>query len=86
MRKVKVEFAGRSFSLLTDQPDEIADRVVSIIQRTLSDLEKYIGDYTMEELLFLALANSVLERVKLEDKIEGLVKKLKEWSDEGGNV
>ncbi len=80
MRKIKVEFAGRDFSLITDEPEEVVEKVKKEIKDSLNGLEKYVGEYSMEEILFLALTNSILERVKLEEKIEELLSKLKEWS------
>ncbi len=80
MRKIKVEFAGREFSLITDEPDKVVEKVKEELKDSLKGLEKYIGEHSMEEILFLALANSILERVKLEEKIEDLLSKLKEWS------
>ena len=86
MRRVRVEFAGREFTLLSDEPDDIIDRVRSEMERILKDLEGYVGDHSMEEILFLAFANSVLERIRLEERIEGLLERIKEWSDEGGTL
>ncbi len=80
MRKIKVEFAGREFSLITDEPEEVVEKVKKEIKDSLNGLEKYVGEHSMEEILFLALTNSILERVKLEEKIEELLSKLKEWS------
>ncbi len=81
MRKIKVEFAGREFSLLTDEAEEMVEKVKKGLTESLAGLERYIGEHPMEEILFLALVNSVLERVKLEGKIEDLLSKLKEWSE-----
>ena len=86
MRRIKVEFAGREFSLLSDEPDEIVEKVREDLQRILKDHEKYVGSFPLEEIIFLALANSVLEKVKLEKRVEEVIGKIREWSDEGRNV
>jgi cell division protein ZapA (FtsZ GTPase activity inhibitor) len=86
MRRIRVDFAGKEYSLLTDENEEIVDTVREKLKEILEDLQKYVGEHSLDEILFLALANSVLERIKLEKRIEELLEKIKEWSNESGNV
>ena len=77
-RRVTINLGNRSFSLISDEPDEITSRVKSRIEALYRDFMDYSSNVPLEEILFVMLANAVLEQVKLEKDMENLLRRLKE--------
>ncbi len=77
-KKVKINLGNRSFSLISDEPDEITSEVKARIESLFRDFVDYSSEVSMEEILFVMLANAVLDRVKLEKEMDALVRRLKE--------
>ena len=80
--KLTVEFAGKTYSLKSDEPPEVVGEVEKRIKKFLEDYEKLVEDYTLDEVLFAALANAILQQIEMESKMEEIVQKLKGWSYE----
>ncbi len=84
--RITVEFAGREYVLKTTEPQDIVDEVIKRIKDILGAFEKDVEEFPRDEILFVALANAVLNQIKLEREMEKLAKRLKEWSHESGDV
>ncbi|MCD6449008.1 MAG: hypothetical protein J7L34_00690 [Thermotogaceae bacterium] len=80
--KLTVEFAGKLYSLKADEPPEIVNEVENRIKKILEDYEKLTEEFTLDEVLFAALANVVLQQIETESKMKEIVQKLKGWSYE----
>ncbi len=77
-RRVTINLGNRSFSLISDEPDEITSRVKARIEALYRDFMDYSSNVPLEEILFVMLANAVLEQVKLEKDMENLLRRIKE--------
>ena len=76
-RRVQINLGGRVFSLVSDEPEDITSEVKARIESMYREFSNYDGVPT-EDLLFVMLANAVLENVKLSRKIDSILKKMKE--------
>jgi len=81
--KLTVEFAGKVYSLKSDEPPEVVSEVEKRIKELLEDYEELTEEFTLDEVLFAALANVVLQQIEMESKMEEIVQRLKGWSYEG---
>ena len=80
--KITVEFGGREYTLRTDEPPEVVEKVKKRLEEMLSKYEDDVEDFPREDILFVALANSILQQLQMEEKMERLVERIKEWSYE----
>ena len=84
--KLTVEFAGKIYSLKSDEPPEVVNEVEKRIKELLEDYEDLTEEFTLDEILFAALANVVLQQIEMESKMEEIVQKLKGWSYEDSTL
>ena len=84
--KLTVEFAGKIYSLKSDEPPEVVNEVEKRIKELLEDYENLTEEFTLDEVLFAALANVVLQQIEMESKMEEIVQKLKGWSYEDSTL
>ena len=75
-KKVQIRLGDRSFTLVSDESDEVIRKVKLKIEELYRNFSAY-RDVSMEELLFVMLANAILDQVKLENEIESLLNRLR---------
>jgi len=85
-RKITVKLGRREFSLVTDETSEVIQKTIERIEREFKKYEPYLEEAGMEKILFVMLANSVLENVKLLESLEKLKKKLRDFVKSGGEL
>ncbi len=85
-RKITVKLGRREFSLVTDETSEVIQKTIERIEREFKKYEPYLEEAGMEKILFVMLANSVLENVKLLESLEKLKKKLHDFVKSGGEL
>ncbi len=84
--KLTLEFGGREFTLTSNEPPEVVDEVKKRLEKSLKEYEEYVDEFPREDVLFVILANAILQQIEMEKRMEEIVAKLKEWSYEGGVV
>jgi len=85
-RKITVKLGRKEFSLVTDETTEAIQKTIERIEREFKKYEPYLEEVGMENILFVMLANAVLENVKMLETVEKLKKKLHDFVKSGGEI
>jgi len=85
-RKITVKLGRKEFSLVTDETTEAIQKTIERIEREFKKYEPYLEEAGMEKILFVMLANAVLENVKMLETVEKLKKKLHDFVKSGGEI
>ncbi|PLV55557.1 hypothetical protein [Thermotoga sp. SG1] len=75
-KKVSVRLGKRVYNLITDEDTEIVRRTIERIEKDFKRYEEYVDEVGIDHILFVMLANSVLENMKMAEKIRELKKKI----------
>ena len=71
------------YNLVTDEDLEIVNQTIEKIEKDFKRYEEFIDEVGIDNILFVMLANTVLENVKMSERIKKLKKKLSQALREG---
>lgn len=78
-RTLVLKLGEKSYELTTDVPEEFVLAVVNRIQNHFAQIMSNSSDATLDEILVVMLANSVLKEIQYEETILRVTNKLKDF-------
>ncbi|AAD36777.1 hypothetical protein THMA_1753 [Thermotoga maritima MSB8] len=82
-KKISVRLGKKVYNLVTDEDLEIVNQTIEKIEKDFKRYEEFIDEVGIDNILFVMLANTVLENVKMSERIRNLKKKLSQALREG---
>ncbi|MCD6551660.1 cell division protein ZapA [Thermotoga sp.] len=82
-KKVSIRLGKRVYNLVTDEDTEIVRKTIERIEKDFKRYEEYVDEVGMDYILFAMLANTVLENMKMMEKIKGFKKKISQTLKDG---
>ncbi|ABQ47025.1 conserved hypothetical protein [Thermotoga petrophila RKU-10] len=82
-KKISVRLGKKVYNLVTDEDLEIVNQTIEKIEKDFKRYEEFIDEVGIDNILFVMLANTVLENVKMSERIKNLKKKLSQILREG---
>lgn len=78
-RTLTLKLGEKSYELLTDAPEEAVFAVVNRIQNQFAQIRNNSPDASLDEILVVMLANSVLNEIHYEEGISRITSRLKNF-------
>ncbi|WP_448517221.1 hypothetical protein [Pseudothermotoga sp.] len=78
-RTLVLKLGEKSYELSADVPEEFVLAVVNRIQNQFAQIKNNSSDASVDEVLVVMLANSVLNEIQYEETISKLTNKLKSF-------
>lgn len=83
-RTLVLKLGDKSYELSADVPEEFVLAVVNRIQNQFTQIKNNSSDASLDEVLVVMLANSVLNEIWYEETISKLTNKLKSFMTDKG--
>jgi hypothetical protein len=83
-RTLVLKLGNKSYELSADVPEEFVLAVVNRIQNQFTQIKNNSSDASLDEVLVVMLANSVLNEIWYEETISKLTNKLKSFMTNKG--
>ncbi|MEN3007922.1 cell division protein ZapA [Pseudothermotoga sp.] len=81
-RTLILKLGDKSYELTTDAPEEFVLAVINRIQNQFTQIKNSSTEASLDEILVVMLANSVLNEIKYEETLEKITNKIKALFDQ----